>query len=134
MNANNDIPIAAGAGAGAGGPPGGGPPDGGPPGVAAGAPAAAPNPFANYQWRVTFYEEGDEPHVEIMSTFSSAWALAQPWPEEMAMHDWSFVLKEDARARFTFAAQNPDSPNADRLIRVCWADDENGTYNTIEMF
>lgn len=120
MNANNDIPIAAGAA----GPPGGEP--------APAAPAPAPNPFANFQWRVTFHEAGEDPHVEIMNSFSNAWALAQPWPEEMEEHDWNFELKEDVRQRFLFAAQNPDSPNADRFIRVCWVDNE--TYTAIEMF
>ena len=92
------------------------------------------NPLANHQWRVTFHEEGDQPHVEIMRTFADAWALAQPWPEELAEPNWRFLLREEVRDRFIFSAQNPDSPNAERVIRVCWADDENGTYNTIEMF
>lgn len=146
MHANNDdIPIAAGGG---GGPPGGepapaGPAAGGGDGAGPAAPPAAPapapqpqnpNPFANYQWRVTYYEEGEEPHVEIMSRFADAWAVAQPWPEEMEDHDWVFLTKADVQGRFTFAAQNPDSPNAEWVIRVCWTEDEEGTYTTIEMF
>ena len=93
-----------------------------------------PNPFANYQWRVTFYEEGEEPHTEIMRTFADAWAVAQPWPEEMAGRNWNFEVRAGVRQRFLFATQNPDSPNAERLIRVCWVAGENNTYNTIEMF
>jgi hypothetical protein len=35
-----------------------------------------------HQWRVVFYEAGDQPLVEVMRSFADAWAVAQPYPHE----------------------------------------------------
>lgn len=76
------------------------------------------------QWRVTFYEEGEEPIVEIMRSFADAWALAQPNPEEDGLA-WRFEPRAQVLARF-------QDPQANHTIRVCWVEGVNGTYNVIE--
>jgi hypothetical protein len=75
------------------------------------------------QWRVTFYEVGEEPIVEVMSSFADAWALAQPNPEDDGL-DWRFVgARVQIKARFDAGEQ---------IITVCWVNGVNGTYNVIE--
>lgn len=73
------------------------------------------------QWRVTFYEKGDEPLVEMMRSFADAWALAQPYPEDDGLA-WHFAgARAQIKARFE-AGENS--------IRVCWVDNE--TYTVVE--
>ncbi len=77
------------------------------------------------QWRVTFYEEGEEPLVEVMRTFADAWAVAQPYPEDDGLA-WRFAgARAQIKARF-------DDPQGERSIRVCWVEGVNGTYTFIE--
>lgn len=75
------------------------------------------------RWRVTFYEEGEEPLVEDMRSFADAWALAQPNPEDDGLA-WRFAgARAQIKARFE-AGENS--------IRVCWVDGVNGTYTVVE--
>jgi hypothetical protein len=77
----------------------------------------------NQQWRVTFYEAGEEPLVEVMRSFADAWALAQPNPEDDGL-PWRFAgARAQIKARFEAGEQ---------IITVCWVDGVNGTYNVIE--
>ena len=51
------------------------------------------------QWRVTFYEEGEEPIVEVVSSFDTAWALSRPCPEEAHL-EWALEQRSVVTARF----------------------------------
>ena len=50
-------------------------------------------------WTVIFFEEGEEPLIEEMSSFSDAWALAQPAPEEMAVGWRTIITKQEVLAQ-----------------------------------
>jgi hypothetical protein len=86
-------------------------------------PAQVPVPEAlrNYQWRVTWYEEGDEPYTEIMGRFGDAWALAQPYPDDDGL-DWHFTRRADI---LNALLQEP-------VVTVAWVD--NATRTTLERF
>ena len=51
------------------------------------------------QWRVTFYEEGEEPIVEVVSSFDTAWALSRPCPEEAHL-GWALEQRSVVTERF----------------------------------
>ena len=72
------------------------------------------------QWRVTFYEEGDEPLVEMMRSFADAWAVSKPYPD-LDGRPWQRLEKANVEARFV-AGEN--------AIVVSRA--SNGTYTVIE--
>ena len=50
-------------------------------------------------WTVIFFEEGEEPLIEEVSSFSDAWALAQPAPEEMAVGWRTIITKQEVLAQ-----------------------------------
>lgn len=61
-----------------------------------------------YQWRVTWHVQGEDDETDHMNRFSSAWALAQPWPEEFGEGGgWVYTRKEDALAEFNAAGPGP---------------------------
>lgn len=61
-----------------------------------------------YQWRVTWYVQGEDDETDHMNRFSDGWALAQPWPEERAEGGgWLYTRKEDALAEFNAAPNGP---------------------------
>ena len=51
------------------------------------------------QWRVTFYEAGEEPYSEITRRFSSAWAITRPYPENDGLA-WQNMTRAEAVVRF----------------------------------
>ncbi len=51
------------------------------------------------QWRVTFYEQGEEPLVEIMRTFADAWAVSAPYPGDDGLQ-WARSNRANVEARF----------------------------------
>lgn len=85
------------------------------------APPPFPEELRNYQWRVTWYEEGEEPYTEVMGRFGNAWALAQPYPEEDGLA-WHFTRRADILAALL---QEP-------IVTAAWVD--NLTRTTIERF
>lgn len=56
------------------------------------------------QWRVTYYEEGEEPYTEIVTRFSTAWVLSKPYPQLDGLA-WVITNKANIRADFE-AGQN----------------------------
>ena len=58
-------------------------------------------------WTVIFFEEGEEPLIEEMSSFSDAWALAQPAPEEMAVGWRTIITKQGALEQLEADPQTP---------------------------
>lgn len=85
------------------------------------APMPVPEALHNYQWRITWYEEGDEPFTEVIGHFSDAWALAQPYPDDDGL-DWHFTRRADA---LNALLQEP-------IVTVAWVD--NLTRTTLERF
>jgi hypothetical protein len=77
----------------------------------------------NNQWRVTFYEEGDEPLVEDVNSFADAWGLAHPYPTLDGLR-WKTQERANVEARFA-AGEN-------RIV-VSYSSDA-GTYTVIERF
>ena len=58
-----------------------------------------------YQWRITFYEDGEETIEEVFTGyFCAAWAISFPHPDEDG-YDWHIVKRLDLEARFA-AGQN----------------------------
>jgi len=77
-----------------------------------------------HQWRITFYEDGEETIEEVFTGyFSAAWAISFPHPDEDG-YNWKILKKEELQALFD-AGENP--------IRASWdIDNENSTYTVIE--
>lgn len=67
-------------------------------------------------WTVIFFEEGEEPLIEEVSSFSDAWALAQPAPEEMAVGWRTIITKQEVLAQLeadpTASVMVTHAPNA----------------------
>jgi hypothetical protein len=72
------------------------------------------------QWRITWYEEGEEPLVEVVSSFADAWALAQPYPDEDGLQ-WQWMPRQDAHLQFANGAQ---------ALVAAWVD--NATRTVVE--
>lgn len=70
------------------------------------------------QWRITWYEEGEEPLVEIVSSFADAWVLAQPYPEDDNL-PWKWVERHIAVQRFAAG---------ERAVRAAWVDNATQTF------
>lgn len=66
-----------------------------------------------YQWRVTFYEAGEEPYSELMSRFSSAWILSLPYPHLDGLN-WHRLQRQELVDRLN---------NGDNQICVSWVND-----------
>ena len=61
-------------------------------------------------WRVTYYEEGEEPYSDDMAHFADAWQLTMPYPEEDGLA-WQRMTLYDVESRFT---------NGENHICVSW--------------
>jgi hypothetical protein len=72
------------------------------------------------QWRITWYEDGEEPMVEVVSSFADAWALAQPYPDEDGLQ-WRWTPRQDARLQFA---------NGSQAVVAAWVD--NTTRTVVE--
>jgi hypothetical protein len=58
-------------------------------------------------WRVTWYEDGDQPETEVMVRWADAWALAQPWAEELGDDGgWLYTRRAEALAAFENGAES----------------------------
>ena len=65
-----------------------------------------------HQWRVTWHEEGEEDVVEIMTSWSDAWAISQPLEPEGG---WLYTQKDVVYNRFQ---------NGENSINVAWKADQ----------
>lgn len=66
----------------------------------------------NHQWRVTWYEQGEDDVMEMFDRFADAWAISQPAAEPGV--DWRYTLRDQVSARFIQGEQS---------IIVAWTDD-----------
>ena len=76
----------------------------------------AAHALQGFQWRVTWYEEGEDPVVEIWERFADAWADAMPDGDEVG---WLHLRKSSVRDRFANGEITicvAWRPNADRRI------------------
>jgi len=78
-----------------------------------------------HQWRVTFYEDGEDTFEEVFTGyFCAAWAISFPHPDEDG-YDWHILKKDDLQARFNAGENN---------ITVSWdIENADSTYTVIEL-
>lgn len=69
------------------------------------------------QWRITWYEEGEDPLVEVIGSFADAWALAQPYPDEDGL-PWQWLPRADAILQFENGAQSVVAAWVDNVNRI----------------
>jgi hypothetical protein len=72
------------------------------------------------QWRITWYEDGEEPLVEVVSSFADAWALSQPYPHEDGLQ-WQWIGRNVAMQRFA---------EGEQVVCASWVD--NATRTIVE--
>ena len=71
-------------------------------------------------WRVTYYEEGEEPYSDDMTRFADAWRLARPYPALDGLQ-WVTLKRYDVEAFFA---------NGQNNICVSWVDQTTRTVLT----